>query len=333
MNYPSVTVLIPCRNEAKYITDCLDSILNQDYPSEKLTIMVIDGHSEDKTRELIRKFKKVTLLENPHKHVSSSLNMGIKKVVSEYIVRMDVHCIYPSNYISLLINESIKLKADNIGLPIKTLSANQTNKSKAIAQVMSSIFGVGNSLFRTGIKETCKVDTVPFGCFKKTIFEKLGFFDEDLIRNQDDEFNSRIIKAGGTIYLLPEPYIKYYARDNFLMLFKMFYQYGLFKPMVNDKIGKTTSYRQLIPPLFVTYLFFLTLIFFDTPYNRFLFIPLFLYLLLNTFFSFRLAVKNQIPLPFLVYAFFVIHFSYGLGYLKGVFNNTFNLKFNIGSSR
>jgi GT2 family glycosyltransferase len=168
---------------------------------------------------------------------------------------LDAHTEFPQNYFTNLINNAEKLGADNVGGVVKTLPADFTVKANAIAIALSHIFGVGNSHFRVGAKTIKEVDTVPFGCFRRDIFNKIGLFDVDLIRNQDDEFNGRIIKNKGKIFLIPQIVVKYYARDTIEKVFKMFYQYGLFKPLVNKKLGMPTTIRQFLPVLFVSGLF------------------------------------------------------------------------------
>ena len=233
---------------------------------------------------------------------------------------MGAHTIYTKNYISKCIIYLNQYHVDVVGGLIQTLPGAETLKAKAIALVLSSPFGVGNSYFRIGIKEPKFVDTVPFGCYRREVFDKIGLFDEDLIRNQDDEFNLRLIKNGGKILLVPDIVSKYYARDKFLKLWNMYYQYGYFKPLVVKKVGGVLTWRQLIPGIMVSSMLILGI---GAFFNRYLFL-LFLseagiYLIVNFVFSLALAMKNGILLLFfLMISFMVLHFSYGFGYLKGV---------------
>ena len=323
-----ISIIIPCRNEEKFIGKVLKNILNQTYPKELLEVLVVDGRSTDNTRKIITKFSKkysfIKLLDNPHKYVPHAMNIGIKNASGNIIIRMDAHSEYPNDYVEKLIYFLETLKADNVGGIWINTPPNNTLKAKAIALALSSKFGIGNALYRLGkVDKPVEVDTVPFGCYRKEIFEKVGLYDEDLVRNQDDELNARIRKYGGKIYLVPDIKIKYYTRESWKKLVKMFYQYGYFKPLVNLKLRKITTLRQLVPPLFLA---FLVLSFIGCLFSRklfFIFITLVvLYLSLNLFFSIKLALetKNIRIIPFLVITYPLIHFSYGLGYLKGIFD-------------
>jgi hypothetical protein len=183
---------------------------------------------------------------------------------------------------------------------------------------MSHKFGVGNSYFRVGSKNIVEVDTVPFGCFRKSIFDEVGFFDEELTRNQDDEFNGRLKNHSKKIFLIPDIKIKYFGRSNFTQLFTLFYQYGLFKPYVNIKLKKPATIRQFFPPLFVLYMF--TIIFLlIVDVKNLIMLPVLIYfiLLLVSSFSFNLGVTSIV---YRITAFFIIHLSYGLGYWNGLIN-------------
>jgi len=323
-----VSIIIPVFNEEKYIEDCLDSIIKNDFDNSHMEILIVDGGSTDKTVLLIEKYQRkypiVQLLHNPKKIVPISMNIGITAAKGKYICRLDAHATYPSSYISKLLYWSQKLSADNVGGIIDTLPVNDKLESIAISEAMSSSFGVGNSKFRTlDSGDALEVDTVPFGFYDKNIFTKIGLYDEDLIRNQDDELNARLIKNGGKIFLIPEIKIEYFARDSFKKMSRMFYQYGYFKPLVNKKIKSVATLRQFVPLLFVLFLllgFLLSLIFhsFQVIYLA----GIFSYLIANMFVSYKLAksIANIKLFPYLVKSFFLIHISYGLGYLEGIFN-------------
>jgi len=319
-----VSVLIPCFNEEKYIAHCLDSFLAQDYPKDKLELIVIDGNSTDKTRTIIKEYQNnyefLILIDNPKKTVPYAINAGLITAKGNFVIIAGVHCKYPLNFISTLIKNIIKLKADCTGGILNTIAGCSSNICHAIAAGSSHLFGVGNSYFRTGAKEIKEVDTVPFGCYRREVFDKIGLFDTELIRNQDDEFNARLKRNGGKIYLIPEVRIDYYARNSLSKMMAMFYQYGLFKPLVNKKIGAPATIRQLIPPLFVASLF--TALFLSLFYNKIFLIfgtILFFYLLLSFGFSFIESVKRKnISLLFLLPVVFIsIHLSYGIGYIAG----------------
>ena len=250
-----ISVICPIYNEEKYIERCVESVLRQDYPQEELEILFVDGLSTDRTRELLRpyleRYSFIHLLDNPERIVPYAMNRGIRAARGEVVIRLDAHAIYPANYFSVLVSRLNELHADNVGAVCRTLPAHNTWKCRAIAFALSCPFGMGNAHFRIGADKIMLVDTVPFGCFPKWIFDKVGLYDVDLVRNQDDELNARIIKHGGKIYLLPELIVDYYARDTIKKTGTMFYQYGLYKPLVNCKLGAPATVRQFIPVGFV----------------------------------------------------------------------------------
>lgn len=336
-----ITVVCPIYNEEKYIAACIESILSQDYPQEKMEILLIDGMSEDNTRNIIlnyvQKYPFIELLDNPKKIVPTALNIGIRKASSEIIIRLDAHSIYPDNYFSMLVKYLKELDADNVGGIWETLPIDEKLISKAIAAALSHSFGMGNAYYRIGgTAEVKKVDTVPFGCFKKDIFERIGLFDEELVRNQDDEFNGRITKNNGKIYLIPSIVISYFGRDSLKKVAKMFYQYGLFKPLVNKKLGTPTNLRQFFPLLFLIGIVvgaFLS--YFSTLIAMVYACILLLYLFLSFNFSARESVKQREWRLFFVLpvTFFLIHISYGWGYLKGIFKVLGRKKISVNISR
>jgi glycosyltransferase involved in cell wall biosynthesis len=323
---PIVSIIIPCRNEENFIGKCLDSIISNDIPKNNLEVLIIDGMSEDKTREIIKKYSKrytfISVIDNPQKIVPTALNLGIKRSKGSIIMRMDAHNIYDDKYISKCVKYSQEFKVDNVGGIWKILPGNNTLISKSIALATSHPFSAGNAYYKVGSKEPKYVDTVPFGCFRKEIFKKIGFFDEDLIRNQDDEFNHRIIKNKGKILLVPDIISYYYARDSLFNLWKMYYQYGYFKPLVLQKIGRILTLRQFIPAIFISSLITSGLFSLAKPqfFIIFFVISLF-YLFFNLLFSFLIATKQGLTyFAILPFVFLIFHLSYGIGYLKGIFD-------------
>ena len=325
---PFISVVIPCRNEQGFIRECLESVLDNDYPRDKMEVLVIDGMSDDGTREIVgiyeQKYPFLKLLDNEKKIVSAALNKGIEISRGEVILRMDAHNVYDKSYIKKCVAGLSRHKADNVGGLCITLPRKNTVICRSIAVGLSHPFGVGNSYFRLGFKTPRCVDTVPFGCFRKETFEKIGMFDEDLARNQDDELNSRLIKGGGRIVLDPEIISYYYARDSIVKLWKMFYQYGYFKPLVVKKVKKIATFRQLMPVFFVGGLSFSVLLsMISIKFMFYFFLPLVsVYVLVSfaaaVFISFR---KNSAAYLFsMPLVFIVLHASYGLGYLKGLFD-------------
>lgn len=316
-----LSVICPIYNEEKHIASCLESILQQDFPKEEMEVLLVDGMSTDRTREIVQQYTEqypfIFLLDNPKRIVPTGLNIGIRVAQGDVIIRLDAHAIYPDNYFSALVDKLFALNADNVGGLCRTLPAKETPVCEAIAAALSSPFGMGDSHFRIGTNKEMQVDTVPFGCFRREVFDKIGYFDEELIRNQDDEFNGRIIKYGGHIYLIPSIVINYYGRDSIGKVAKMFYQYGLFKPLVNKKLGNPATVRQFFPPLFVVGLIGGLLLSFVHPIFCILYmVVLALYLFLAIYFSVK-QFKNIKKVLLLIATFVTIHVSYGWGYLCG----------------
>lgn len=321
-----ISVIIPVRNEEKYIKRCLRSIVNNDYPQDLIEVYVIDGMSEDATRERIQpfldKYPYIRLLDNLHKVVPYALNKGIRLAKGDLIIRMDAHAVYPENYFSTLVKWQEVTGADNIGGMWETKPANDRAIPLAIALATSSEFGVGNAYYRLRKipDEPKEVDTVPFGCYRREVFDEIGLFDEELTRNQDDEFNARLKKHGGKIVLVPGIRIKYFGRENWKKMFRMFYQYGLFKPLVNRKIGSPATIRQFVPPAFTLFLFMAPVCFLWKKITMFYLLFLLLYFIVNLIISLRISVSKKDPRLFfyLPITFFLIHLGYGLGYWAGI---------------
>ncbi len=332
-----ITIVCPIYNEEKYISACVESVLRQDYPHSDMEVLFVDGMSTDRTREILsgyaEKYPVLKMLDNKNRTVPYAMNIGIKAARGSIIIRLDAHAKYPDNYFSVLVRELHNLKADNVGAVCRTLPADDTPKCRAIAAAMSSTFGMGNSHFRVGTKEIREVDTVPFGCYNKKVFEEIGSYDEELIRNQDDELNGRLRKHGGKIYLIPELTIDYFARDTIKKTGKMFYQYGLYKPLVNKKLGSPATVRQFIPLLFVLELLVGTIAgMLNTCLLYAHLSVLALYLLLATAASSRHSTGIR-QTVFQIIVYITIHISYGYGYIAGIWKTVTGQPFNANVNR
>ncbi len=252
---PIVTSVIPCRNEARYIGQCLESVVRCDYPKDRLEVLVCDGMSDDGTREIVAGYAArhgfIHLVDNPERITPCAMNAGIRESRGEVIMPMGAHAVYSPSYISQLVAALEETGADNVGGVLVTLPANGRPLPRALAVGLSHPFGVGNSYFRIGAAERRLVDTVPFGCYRREVFDRIGVFDPELIRNQDDELNARLLKRGGRIMLIPEVVSYYYARGSLGQVARMFYQYGYFKPLAAWKVGRIMTVRQVVPALFV----------------------------------------------------------------------------------
>ncbi len=326
------SIIIPVLNEERFIEECIESVVSNTDDIEKMEIIIIDGGSEDTTVEIVKKisskYQNVILLHNPKKITPISLNLGIKESSGEFIVRLDAHALYSKNYVNKCIQvlENSDENIGNVGGFIETKSTNSSIFSRAVSLCLSSIFGVGISKFRIS-KPTKKefVDTVPFGCFRRSLFDELGFFNEEEPRNEDLEFNQRILRADKKIILDPDIHSTYFSRSTLNKLFSQQFDNG--KIVTNKYRGKESFHklRHFVPLLFFTYLLsipFFSL--FETTYfteaNLYLY-PGFLYLILNVSFSIFIALRNKdiLLFPSLIFVFFVIHFSYGLGSFFGLF--------------
>ena len=326
-----VSVIIPCVDEAKFIGPCLDSVLSGEFPLDQLEILVVDGVSKDGTRHIVdgyaARHSNIQRLDNPRGSAPCALNIGLAHAKGEIIVRVDAHVIYPPNYISCLVQWLEQSAADNVGGIVATIPADERPTSRAIATALSHPFGVGDSWFRIGTGKPRWVETVPFGCYPRAVFARIGAFDEELPRNQDDEFNYRLIKNGGRILLVPEIISGYYARDSYGKLWRMYFQYGLFKPLVIRKIGAVIRIRQVVPALLV--LSIMTGLLLAVWVPRFLMAAALIFglygcavMVASVIAARRTGVGLRVA-PWLCAAFVTIHWAYGLGFLCGIFKVAF----------
>lgn len=307
-----LSVICPVYNERAYIRKVIEFFLRP-APWEK-ELFLIDGGSTDGTLDIIRGYQErhpnIHLLHNSRRYVPFALNLAIPQCRGRYIARLDAHAEYPPDYFEACLAAIEASGADNVGGYIH--SAGKGAAGQAIAAAMSSPFGVGNARFRTRAGDAF-VETVPFGFWKREVFERFGLFDEELIRNQDDEFNYRTIAMGGRIFQSAGVHSRYFVRESFGALFRQYYQYGYYKPLVLKKVGKLVKARHLAPACFVVYLFTLPA---ALPFPWWL-APIGLYATLAVFF----ALKSKASLPAKVLApaaFFTLHLAYGLGFLLGL---------------
>jgi glycosyltransferase involved in cell wall biosynthesis len=320
---PFVSIVIPCRNEARWIARCLESVLRNDYSTDRLEVLVVDGMSDDDTRAVVERFLAnhpcVRLLENPKRITPAALNIGITAARGDVIMRMDAHYEYGTDYISRLINWLQQSGADNVGGLLVMGPAADSAVARAIALGVVHPFGIGNAYYRIGATEPRLVDTVPFGCYRREVFDRIGLFDEDLVRNQDLEFNRRLTKSGGRILLVPDVVIQGHARDCLRKLWRMYYQYGYFNPLVIHKLGGHMTMRQGVTPLFVATLATLTVLApWFWPARWLLAATLLAYGAPVVACSAAAAVRHGLRCGLALAAVFpTIHLSHGIGFLKG----------------
>lgn len=318
-NLPKASIIIPCRNEEKFIGKCLDSILTNDYPHDKLEILVIDGMSKDNCRDVVRqyttKYPFIRLLDNRKGIIPTALNIGIQKSRGDIVIRMDAHAIYDTDYIRQCVHLLQTTEAKNVGGVQQAVGTNYI--SEVIAIATTTPFGIGNAYYRYGDKE-CWVETVYLGAWWKSTLEKLGGFNEEWVVNQDYELNYRLRKAGGKILLSPKIRCQYFVRDSLAKLVKQYFRYGFWKVKTLVAHPDSLVIRQLVPPLFVV-VFFVSLGLLPIVGFWGLVIPG-LYAVANIGASVITAVRRGFRyFPLLPVVFGILHFSWGIGFICGLF--------------
>lgn len=318
-----VSIIIPCYNEEKYIETCVRSVFAGDYPTNNLEVIVVDGVSEDNTRDILlslqKEFKNLTIQTNTKKVTPISLNLGLKKAKGDIKIILGAHSETAVDFVSKNIDALNQYpQAGCVGGLIENIYENKTAKNIGLA--MSSPFGVGNATFRVGGKSGF-VDTVAFGAYRREVFEKAGYFDEELVRNQDDEFNYRLLKNGYKIYFSTDIKCKYYVRSSYPKLKKQYYQYGYWKVYVNKKHKSVTTLRQVFPALFVAGLISGAVLSLIHPAFFYLWIAsICLYMTSALYFGLRVQCGKIKDLTGVMAVFFILHLYYGAGYLAGIFD-------------
>ena len=316
----SVTVILPVRNEVLHIGRALASVQSAAEGITDLEILVIDGMSDDDTREVIERLMaedpRIRLIDNPHRTVPQAMNIGIRAARGEVILRIDGHAeLFPDTIRRAVAELAAHPECACVGGLIETVSEN--SRADAIANAMSSAFGVGNARFRTGGSDGY-VDTVAFGAYRAADLHAIGLFDEALTRNEDDELNYRLVRAGRKIWFSNKIRSRYYVRSSFGKLYRQYFQYGYWKVYVNRKHGSITSLRQVVPPLFVGTVSLLVLFMPIVALARLsLTGVLSVYLLAASLFSLRTGAEPRRVL-FSIAAFITLHTGYGIGYWAGV---------------
>jgi glycosyltransferase involved in cell wall biosynthesis len=319
-----ISIIMPCRDEEKYIARALTSILANDYPMDRLELLVVDGMSTDGTRKIIAAFVQdhpiIKLLDNPRSITPAALNIGISQAQGDVIFRVDAHSTYPPHYLSSLVAWQEKTGADNVGGMWRIIPGSDTTMARAIAVGLAHPFGVGDAYYRIGTSTHRWVDTVPFGCYRREIFTKIGNFDEELVRNQDEELNMRLRKNGGRNLLISDIVVDYYARESLPKLWRMYYQYGYFKPLVARKLGFVLERRQIIPSLLILTLGGSFLLGWRFPALGILeFLILLAYVLADVTCAWLAGRQHGMAVTAcLALVFPTLHFSYGLGFLRGL---------------
>jgi glycosyltransferase involved in cell wall biosynthesis len=312
-----VSIIIPTRNEEKFIDKCLDSFLAQMRDKEDYEILCVDGMSTDRTVEIIKEHSardgRIKLIANAAKITPVAMNLGVKQAKGDFIMVVSCHAEYAPDYIDKCLEVIQRTGADQVGGYMVTCPAENTAVGRAIATATGCRFGVGNSAFRTGGPEQ-EVDTVPFGMYRREVFEKIGLYDERLVRNQDIELNYRLRKAGGRVIISPKIKLSYYNRATYRGLWQQSFNNGLWNPYTIWLVGSGLYIRHFVPMFFVLGLItFATGAFLWWPLKWILLGYVLLYLSVACVFSIKHAHRTKTSAILVFWSFIVLHLAYGLG--------------------
>jgi len=326
---PMVSVVVPVKNEQDNIFACLENLTSQTYPGDRTEILLVDGMSTDKTRDVVKSFRNngdkvavIEIIDNPKGQRASAMNIGIGSAKGDVVIRIDARTKINSDYIEKCVETLVETGADNVGgMQVPQVKHNgsvaRELTQRAIGMALSHPFGIGNAQFRLG-RQSGYADTVYLGCFKKNIFSRVGLFDEDAsVISEDSDMNYRIRKAGGSVYFNKDIVAFYFPRDNFIDLARLYFRYGGAKAGNFLKIKNFTAWRQLVPPVFLVSIVILGLasIFSLWAQAAFAFV-LGTYLLTDLLVSAKLAVKEkQASLFYRLFTVFpILHFSWASGF-------------------
>lgn len=329
-NFPIVSIILPVQNESSYLARCLRAVLSQDYPLEKLEVIIADGMSTDATREIIHslqsKHTNLRLIDNPRKAVPNALNLAFTESRGEIVVRVDGHCEIEKDYISRCVEFIQQNEVDGVGGYVETTSHHAVGK--VIALAMGSFFGVGGSAFRTKQDKTMTTDTIAFPAYTRSIIERAGPFDEEMICNEDDEYNHRLRKIGAKIVLCQDIRSKYYCRNSFSSLWRQYFRYGFWKVRLLQKHPFQMKWRHFVPAIFISVLLLMGILSLFFPLAIYLFgVVAGIYLLVNLAVSYWLTLNCPVTKKHLLpIVFMILHFSYGIGFLAGLLNFGFRRK-------
>ena len=322
-----VSILIPVRNEEKFLKSCLESVLRFSLPDKiKIEVLILDGLSKDKTGSIAKSFSNqhsnIRVYPNHGITQSAAINLGLHKSLGEWILRLDAHAEYPSNYLSLCLETALRSQADNVGGIFITKAGGPNYSAKLVQALTTHKFGVGDSGFRTDAKEDW-ADTVPYGFYRRKLFDQIGLLDERLVRAQDYEFNRRIIASGGKIFRNPDIQIYYFNQPSLSAFYrKQFFLEAPYNAYMWYLAPYAFAWRHAITGFFT--LGFLGGITFGPIYPRLIGIPfvvvMVLYAVLSILAAIQQAIRYKEPLHtfLLPLAFFLYHFVHGLGVVTGI---------------
>lgn len=317
---PLVSVIMPIRNEAPYIARSLEAVLAQAWPADRLEILVADGLSTDGTREIVQRLAAehpcVRLLDNPGRIVATGLNRALRAARGAIVVRVDGHCVIADDYVPRCVHHLVHDRVDAVGGPLDTVG--ETPVARAIAAAMSSRFGVGDSAFRTVADRSMLTDTVAFPAYRRTLIDRAGPFDEELVRNQDDEYNYRLRGLGARILLAADVRCRYFSRSSIAALWRQYLHYGFWKVRVLQKHPRQMQRRQFVPPLFVAVLALSGALAIVSPLARGCLVAVLLAYAGALLLATTRLVRSRDAFLLMPIAFATLHLSYGIGFWWGL---------------
>ena len=328
---PKVSIVVPCYNEQSTILSMLTAFRAQTFPRAEMEVLIADGMSTDGTRAAIAAFQKeypdleVHVVENTRRTIPSGVNRAMEAARGEIIIRFDGHARPYSDYVANCIAAHQAGLGDNVGGVWEICPGANTWIANSIAIAAAHPLGVGDALYRHA-KHAAEVDTVPFGSFRRTLIERVGFFDESLLTNEDYEFNARIRKAGGRIWLDPSIRSVYFARATLLELIRQYWRYGFWKWRMLRRYPDTLRWRQALPPLFVLSLVVLAVLSIFIPVAQILLAAeLLLYISIMIIAGFHAALEHRKAylIPGLPLAILAMHLSWGCGFLWSLLTSSF----------
>jgi succinoglycan biosynthesis protein ExoA len=326
VTHDSVSVVIPCFNEEQFIGTVLQNLAGQ-YQRGEYEIIVVDGQSTDATRSVIGGFAtanpglRISVVDNPARYIPVALNLGINAARGEFIIRMDAHSVPSSNYVSRCVQLLKDEQASVVGMSWHIKPGDTSTVARAIAMAVAHPFGVGDARYRLATTTAQFVDTVPFGAFRKTLWQKVGGFNEDLLANEDYDFNYRVRQSGGKVLLDSQAHCDYFARPTISQLARQYWRYGSWKAQMLRLHPSSVKLRQVVAPLFVAWLLLsFALGFFWGIAWWLLAATIALYAVGALISSLQLSLRRRdmrslFVLPFI---FFTIHWMWGSGFLFGL---------------
>ena len=327
---PYLSIIVPCYNEQATIRLLLDAILTQTYPRSRMEVLIADGFSQDKTRDVIAVFQSehpdlpLRILDNERRTIPSALNLAIGAAHGEIIIRLDAHSMPEPDYMARCVQALEDGKGANVGGVWMIRPGAKGWIAESIAAAAAHPLGVGDAMYRLAAKAG-PVDTVPFGAFRRDLIEKIGGFDESLLSNEDYEFNTRVRQSGGVVWIDPQIRSMYFARATLRALTAQYWRYGFWKFKMLRRYPDTIRWRQALPPTFVLSLIGLLILSFFFPLIKFILILEFLcYLAVLTIAGIYLAFRQRKPLLVLglPLAIMAMHLSWGSGFLWSIVSKT-----------